>query len=524
MAAKVLVLGIDAANPDLLEGGAASGSLPNLGALVRQGLCARTRGVDGFFIGSTWPSFATGVSPARHGLHYLVQLRPGTYAYYRPETGALEPYPPFWTWLARAGRRVAVLDVPLTRADPAIAGMQIVEWGSHDAVHGFHAWPPAVAQDVRSRFGEHPAIAACDAVTRTPAGYAAFIDALVQGVQRKKDLTRHYLQQESWDLFLQVFTEAHCVGHQCWHLHDATHPAHDAAIAQATGDPLQRVYVAIDHAIGDIIDAAGDAIIVVFAAHGMKHWFGAQFLLRDILFALGVTQRENVHRGHGLRGAAVTAAGATWRALPDGVRNVLRPLRDRVRGDSMTDALPALAVDVLRSRCFPVHNGLAAGGIRLNLRGREPDGVLDRAEAGAFCDHLRTALLEIRDERTGGPAVRRVLRTADLYRGEQLDHLPDLIVEWNDDVATGSTNVSGGAGACVRLRSPRIGTIEGANDYGRTGEHRPGGILMAAGTGIRTGRLEREVSLLDLAPTLSALLGVALPQVDGSPVTELLPG
>ena len=52
---------------------------------------------------------------------------------------------PFWSHLSRAGRRVAILDVPLTRIDPSINGLQVVEWGGHDSVYGFQTWPPGVA-------------------------------------------------------------------------------------------------------------------------------------------------------------------------------------------------------------------------------------------------------------------------------------------------------------------------------------------------------------------------------------------
>ena len=33
---------------------------------------------------------------------------------------------------------------------------------------------------------------------------------------------------------------------------------------------------------------------------------------------------------------------------------------------------------------------------------------------------------------SGAPLVKRVVRTRDLYAGEQLDALPDLLVEWNE--------------------------------------------------------------------------------------------
>jgi predicted AlkP superfamily phosphohydrolase/phosphomutase len=169
--------------------------------------------------------------------------------------------------------------------------------------------------------------------------------------------------------------------------------------------------------------------------------------------------------------------------------------------------------------CFVVPNGLAVSGIRLNLEGREPQGSLTPGPAAdAFCRDLAAALLEIVDERTGAPLVRRVLRTAGLYTGECLDQLPDVLVEWNDEVATGSTNVGAGAGAHIRARSSRIGVIEHVNDYGRTGEHRPGGLFIAAGPGIAHGRLERESSIVDYAATFCTLLGVDPPPSDGQAI------
>ena len=90
-------------------------------------------------------------------------------------------------------------------------------------------------------------------------------------------------------------------------------------------------------------------------------------------------------------------------------------------------------------------------------------------EATAFSEELTANLLNITDERTSRPLIRRILQTADLYTGKYLDHLPDLLVEWSDAVATGSTLVGKGAGAFIRANSPKIGVIEGANEYNRTG-------------------------------------------------------
>ena len=520
--AKVLVLAIDAANPVLLQAWANDGTLPNLHALMSRGLVGNTRSIDGFYVGSTWPTFYTGVTPARHGFHYLVQLKPGTYDFYRPADEGVVNCDPFWRHLSRAGRRVAILDVPLSHIDPSLNGMQIVEWGSHDAVYGFHATPSHVADMVHSRFGAHPANSPCDGVRRTAGEYQAFIDALIRGVRAKANLTKYFLTQGGWDFFMQVFTEAHCAGHQCWHLHDVHHPAHSPSVVSAIGDPLRPVYGAIDAAIGDVIADAGDALVLVLVAHGMSYWYGANFLLRDILFRLGVTQ-PNADR-LSVPSILFESSRWVWRGLPASIRGQLEPLHQwLVRRSGSRETLPTLEVDPRSSYCFPVSNGLAIGGIRLNLAGREPQGILKPgAVAEAFCDQLITDLLAIVDERTGNALVQRVTRTAELYNGEKLNHLPDLLVQWNDEVPTGSTIVSDGVSAKVKARSPKIGIVEGVNGYGRTGEHRANGLFIAIGPNIQPNRLDREVSILDFAPTLAKMLAVNLPCFDGHPIPELI--
>ncbi|HEV7704752.1 MAG TPA: alkaline phosphatase family protein [Gemmatimonadaceae bacterium] len=517
---KLLVLGIDAASATLVEEWMADGTMPKLAALAKRGLTGRTRGVDGFFVGSTWPSLYTGTNPAQHGFHYQVQLASGSYSLEDRAAGAFVERDPFWRVLSRAGKRVAVLDVPLARIERDLNGVHVVEWGGHDSFFGYSTTPPALASEIESRFGRHPVGASCDAAQRSPQDYLEFKISLQEGVQRRARWSAELLERGGWDLFMTVFTESHCAGHQCWHLHDAEHPAHDPSVAAITGNPMRSVYRAIDEAIGKLIHAAGDATIVVFSAHGMSSRYGAYFLLRDLLYGLGVATPPPVS----LRSRMREAVATLWRALPQAARRRLAPLRDRVTAsDDVRASSPQIGVDFDRSHCFPLANGLAVGGIRLNLAGREPRGVLTPGEgADRFCAELEADLLAIVDEITGKPLVRRVIRTRDLFAGPRLDALPDLLVEWNDAIARGSTALGNGAASRVRARSPKFGTIEGMNEYGRSGEHRAGGWFVAAGPEVTVGRLNRDPSLLDLAPTFARILGVVLPGTEGSPIEEIV--
>ena len=520
--ARVLAIGIDAASPELLDAWTADGTLPNLAALRARGLVGRTRGLEGFFVGSTWPSMYTSTNPARHGFHYEVQLVPGTYRLADRVHGPFVDGDPFWRLLSRAGKRVAVLDVPLSKIESELCGAQVVEWSGHDVLFGFSTMPPELASQIEVWAGRHRATPSCDASGRGANEYRAFVDMLVEGVRRKAEWSTELLARGPWDLFMQVFTESHCVGHQCWHLHDSEHPAHDPAVAAITGDPLRRVYGAIDRAIGEIVASADDAQVVVFAAHGMSHRYGAHFLLRDLLIALGVAVAPAIP----IRERAHSGASRAWSMVPGWLRALASPLRDRVvRGDSARASVPDFGVDADRSSCFALANGLAVSGIRLNLAGREPRGTLARGEeATRFVAQLEADLLAIVDDASGAPLVRRVMRTRDAYEGARVDDLPDLLVEWNETVAVGSTALGTGAGARVRARSAKIGMVEGSNDYARSGEHRPGGWFAAAGPGVARGRLEREPSLLDLAPTFARMLGVELPGAEGEVIEEIARG
>ncbi|MEO7998397.1 MAG: hypothetical protein ABI852_13185, partial [Gemmatimonadaceae bacterium] len=257
--------------------------------------------------------------------------------------------------------------------------------------------------------------------------------------------------------------------------------------------------------------------------HGMGHWYGAQFLLHDILVKLGASVARP-KPPQTLKSRVIGVARQVWRRLPQSARDVIKQARSSVTTPKVQTHSPSITADVTRSRCFVHPNGLAVGGIRLNLIGREPGGLLKPGvDAEIFIAWLRESLLAIIDNRRGKPIIRAVRRTAEMYAGENLDLLPDLLVEWSDEVATGSTNVAGGIGATVTVSSPLIGTISGINDFGRTGEHRNAGWMVAAGPGITHGQFTTHPNVIDLAPTFSAMLGVTLTNVDGKPIEQLMP-
>ena len=522
---RLLVLAIDAASPALLREWAGDGTLPNLADLMATGLSGETHSVEGLFDGSTWSSFYTGRNPAGHGFIWLDQLKSGTYRVQACRPRDFIRCPTLWDALGNAGLKSLVLDVPLLPASRRVRGVQIVEWGCHDAIFRFRTVPARLKRLLVQEGGAHPAPEPCDQDHRTLADFRDFTARLIRGIEIKARFTRRLLAEQPWDFAMQVFSEAHCGGHQLWHLHDRSHPAHDPELSSKAGHPIRQIYQALDAAIGHILDGIGPQTrIVLLDLHGMTAPAGMNVLLPEILIRLGVMDEGCRDQSEAPAPKPPEPGGSLvslYHRLPNWLRGPLYAARQRFN-QRLGRGTP-LGPSHVRSPCFNVPIGASWGAIRLNLRGREPQGLLEPgAEAERFTEQLMGDLLALSDPDSGRPLIRRVLRTGDLFRGPYLAELPDLIVEWSPDNRPGSAVVGSGAGALLRAHSPKFGLVERVHTNCRTGEHRKEGFFVARGPGVRPGRLERAVSNLDLAPTFARFLGCEMPGVDGRVIPELL--
>ena len=107
--------------------------------------------------------------------------------------------------------------------------------------------------------------------------------------------------------------------------------------------------------------------------------------------------------------------------------------------------------------------------------------------------------------------VSEVLRSCDLDAGGDAGDLPDLVVCWAISSPTS-------------IESPTVGRI--APVYtSHKGHHcidRPG-FFLASGPGVVPGALDSPAKLVDFAPTIASLLGAALEDTDGVPLTGRTP-
>src|SRR6476659_5294188 len=132
---RVLVLGRDGADRDLVDRLLAEGKLPTLGRLVRDGAYGPLRSTIPAVTPTAWSSFLTGLNPAGHGI-FNFSSNPNR-GRSRVESAASRSGTPLWRLLGAGGVRSAFVTVPFTYPAEAFDGVVISGYGGRSGRRSF---------------------------------------------------------------------------------------------------------------------------------------------------------------------------------------------------------------------------------------------------------------------------------------------------------------------------------------------------------------------------------------------------
>src|SRR5919109_4259158 len=274
---------------------------------------------------------------------------------------------------------------------------------------------------------------------------------------RRFRLAEHLLEAKPWTLFAMVEMGPDRMHHGFWKFMDPEHRKHEP------GNPYRNAILDyhrnVDGLIGKLLEHADeDTVVFVLSDHGAKRLDG------------GIRVNEWLRR-EGL----LTTLGE-----PDGVSS----LRD---------------VGVDWSKTVAWGEGGYYARVFMNVRGREPEGVVEPAEYESVRDDLSQRLAEIPND-AGNPIPTSVYKPEELY-DEVNGVAPDLIVVFGDLLWRSVGTIGGDEG---------VQTLE--NDTGPDdANHAQDGLYVVAGPGIDA-RGRADAHLLDIAPTVLDLLEIEKPE------------
>ena len=442
---RLVLIGMDAADRGFIAQHA--GVVPNISRILEDGVVGELEAEA--LPGAVWPSFCTGLHPSDHGIYHHMQWDPGQMSI-RRMTGDWLSTRPFWRDLGERGLRVTAFDVPFVFPGPAPNVLEVMNWGTHDNIASYWANDAQLGRRIRREFGLSP-MGFEITVDKTRAQLEGYRDGMMAAAALKGRLATWLMRERPWDVFITAFGETHRGGHTLWPYPDA-----DEDDPTPPGG-LRQVYGAVDDAVGVIAREAGeDADVVIFALHGM-----------------GPNSSQSHLTSTFMRRAVARFKGDPMPADSGDVPGLFRTLRRVVPGQlqlAVATSVPRFVRDRVVAReigggyvwrdtlGFCLHGDLA-GYLRLNLAGREREGVVTDEQAAALRTFIR-AELEALTVDGGRTPVQRVSFPAHDWPGARAHLLPDVLVEWDPEMPPAQA-----------IHSPTLGTIRSRMGTGRGGNH-----------------------------------------------------
>ena len=290
--------------------------------------------------------------------------------------------------------------------------------------------------------------------------------------EREKAM-RFELDRFTEGFFFILFDTPDRVQHMLWRFRDPEHPCFEPGLSPELATRIEEHYQRCDRLLAAPLGKADEnTLLIVLSDHGFGT-FRRAFDTNTWLWQNGLL------------------------ALKDGCK----PGEDLGEGFGSVDWSKTYAY------------ALGLGGIYLNFKGREREGIL---EEGSEADRVRTAiqqgLEDFPDTQTARTAIRSVSRREELYSGAFVGNSPDLLINFQPGFRVSwQTAVGGFAQSLIEDNMRRW-----SGDHIVDPEAVPGILFMNRAPGKNRMLNPR---IIDLAPTILNYLDVPVPQsMEGKPL------
>jgi len=300
-------------------------------------------------------------------------------------------------------------------------------------------------------------------------------------IAERERLMRFELDRFGEGFFFLLYDTPDRVQHMLWRFRDAEHPGYEPDLAREYSTLIEQHYARCDQLLTPILDKIDeDTLLVVLSDHGFNT-FRRAFDTNTWLWQNGLLALENGRK--------------PGEDLGDGFRGV----------------------DWSRTYAYAV--GL--GGIYLNFKGREREGVLEEGtEAERVRRAIASGLAGMADRTSARTAIRNVMRREELYSGPYASHAPDLVVNFCPGYRVSWQSAVGGFQNTLLEDNTRRWSgdhiidpdaVSGVLFINRGGQS---GSSIAHAGAPKAQSSERQLPhIIDLAPTILNYLGVPVPKL-----------
>jgi predicted AlkP superfamily phosphohydrolase/phosphomutase len=453
---RVAVIGLDCGTPQLLFDRLAD-EIPNINALMQRGMYGNLASITPPITIPAWACAMSGKTPGELAIYGMRNRKDTTYEGLSIATSLAVKEPQVWDALGQQGMKSLLIGVPPGYPPRPLEGWRVSCFLTPPSADSF-THPAELRGEISDVLGGDEYI--FDIPNFREQGFDHVHDQLYKMTERRFRLAGHLVKTKPWDFFMMVEMATDRLHHVFWHHFDPKHPKYEPG--NKFESAFHNYYRFLDARVGELLEALpDDCVIIVMSDHGARPMVGG-VCFNDWLMQQG------------------------YLALTEDV----------------TEQTPIAKAPIDWSRTAAWGDGGYYGRLFINLKGREPQGIVEPGRYEAVRDEL-IERLEAMSGPEGEALGTKVYKPQDVYP-EVRGVAPDLIVyfgdlEWRSVGAIQATTV-GDAFTYENDTGP-----DGAN-HDRTGV-----FVMAGAPGQPSGPAQG-LRLIDVGPTILNLYGIESPQ------------
>jgi len=499
---RTLVIGLDGVCLPILKPMINEGVIPRIAALRDESAVAPLESQLPPWTPSAWPSLYTGKNPGKHGVYDFLRFDGYDWDVVNRSTVKARAV---WELLSMCGYQSVVVNVPVTHPPREFDGTLVPGYMAPESpdCHPEGTWTELSRElDGYQLYADK---------SQSESTEAERLESYRELTRMRGEAFRYLVADRAPDFGFVQFQTTDTVYHE--------YPTDEAVI--------RAVYRAVDAEIGAILESCDPDITLLVSDHGLGPMEGREFRVNEFL-----RDREYLRATAGEGGMpswsslaedqlrdsdAHTEPSAAERALElvatvgltsQRIATVVRQLGLE---QQVVDLVPA---NIIRAGSERVDFAASAAymrsrtemGIRLNVDGREPSGVVSSEAYDSVREELIDALSAVRTP-SGEPCFEQVLPREAVFDGAYVEDAPDIITVPSAFNQYLSASLAG----------------EWFAEPSEPWEHKREGLIMAAGSEINP-RTDVSGHIFDIAPTILATFGIDVDsEMDGDPLPVVPP-